>query len=688
MNKKTSLLYLLFLLINTQTQAQWYSLGSPERGNCIKLDADANRLYAAVTGGVLYTDDTCNTWQPLPAPIDLLYPSNFWAENGRLFMVSRYAQNDEYAAARLFQSEDQGQQWHDITPFMFWQGAEKTLAIEGDTIVMAVYDSLALSFDGGNHFTLSEYYPPVYFERLFLKNGVLYAAGEHELYRSTDLGQNWESVLNTAGFAWYMYQINNVLWCVIGTTPHGLLYKSTDQGLHWENIPLPNIGSGAPGLTGGDGKLFLLDNIVGDVYFSENNGGAWVKKISSFYPNQLYYFAGKVASNGGSGIRVSSNNGTSFPVSKKGFAQAEISQTLAAGNRVWAAVGSSLFIQESGQSDWKLSSFLKVAGGSDAHLIAGKTDSLFRSEDGGDHWIHVSNMDLGYAWNPSFNRIYRLNNVFYMIGLNIAKYSTDFGISWNTLNFDQPDFGSPYYFSYANGHYITADAVGHILYGTDGIHWSDISLNLQGSSVRLVQASAHRLFAFNDAGLWTMEPTGNQWIPANAPVPNPDFPADYIPKITTMLWSGGRLFAGVYGHGLFVSNNEGDSWQQWDENLSDHQILCAYTEGNAIWLGTDGGIWRTDFFLGTHQVAAEKNNHIQVFPQPATTKIQVQFDTPFTGSLRVFDAMGRLVLTQSDLTEILSYKIAVNVLPIGIYHFIAIDSTGKQSKAQFEVLRP
>lgn len=62
---------------------------------------------------------------------------------------------------------------------------------------------------------------------------------------------------------------------------------------------------------------------------------------------------------------------------------------------------------------------------------------------------------------------------------------------------------------------------------------------------------------------------------------------------TTQVWSfiasGSRLFAATSGKGIFVSTNEGLSWEQAISGLTDLDVRCLATRGSALYAGTGGG---------------------------------------------------------------------------------------------------
>jgi photosystem II stability/assembly factor-like uncharacterized protein len=142
--------------------------------------------------------------------------------------------------------------------------------------------------DGGTTWTESSftYDPPRYGYRILRNPGtltVLVAATENALYRSTDNGASWQSMLS--GRVTDVVRDPSsplVLYCVKSTSG---VYKSTDDGLHWTHLPSPVLPSGASWdraslaiCRDAPQNLVVMvedDNYLRGVYKTTNGGSSW-----------------------------------------------------------------------------------------------------------------------------------------------------------------------------------------------------------------------------------------------------------------------------------------------------------------------------------------------------------------------------------------------------------------------------
>ena len=120
-------------------------------------------------------------------------------------------------------------------------------------------DGIYISDDGGANWTLSNAGLGADLDVLAmydLANGVLMCQGErdtffHNLYRSTDNGDSWNSVFDPGGLA---LDISTFSPTESYMTAYKMLFKSTDNGLSWTgmepNMPLNNLYTILPGDAG------------------------------------------------------------------------------------------------------------------------------------------------------------------------------------------------------------------------------------------------------------------------------------------------------------------------------------------------------------------------------------------------------------------------------------------------------
>lgn len=92
-------------------------------------------------------------------------------------------------------------------------------------------------------------------------------------------------------------------------------------------------------------------------------------------------------------------------------------------------------------------------------------------------------------------------------------------------------------------------------------------------------ANAHGkiYFSINNGAIWDTLPT--QGIPDRL--------------IQSMAIDKNRIYIGTYDHGLFATDNYGETWNNITKDVINHEIRSINTNGDYIYLGTSEGIYRS-----------------------------------------------------------------------------------------------
>ena len=206
---------------------------------------------------------------------------------------------------------------------------------------------------------------------------------------------------------------------------------------------------------------------------------------------------------------------------------------------------------------------LVLAGGNYA------TKQLLRSADGGQTWQRVYDgsavegaADIGaIAFSPNFAG----NKTAYAwLQYGGLLRSTDGGQTWNLLPGDKSDAfaqtlavapdGRLYLGALYGGLYVSED---------DGQSWRDLSGNIPGErtwSSALAFGPNNSLFLGTDIGLYRSLDGGQSWAPASAGLPL-DPEQGTLSSVRALVFHRGRLYAALTKGGLFVSDDQGQSWR-------------------------------------------------------------------------------------------------------------------------------
>jgi len=96
------------------------------------------------------------------------------------------------------------------------------------------------------------------------------------------------------------------------------------------------------------------------------------------------------------------------------------------------------------------------------------------------------------------------------------------------------------------------------------------------------------------------------------------------------------IYAGTAGGGIFVSNDNGNSWTAKNNGLLNWAVECVQINNNMIWAGTDGGL-----FLSTdngNSWTAKNNGLLNIFVTSITFSYNAVFVGTFGGIFRSTDS--------------------------------------------------
>jgi hypothetical protein len=122
--------------------------------------------------------------------------------------------------------------------------------------------------------------------------------------------------------------------------------------------------------------------------------------------------------------------------------------------------------------------------------------------------------------------------------------------------------------------------------------------------------------------------------------------------------SGSAVFAGTYGGGVFLSTNNGTSWNSVDSGFATSNIQSLAVSGGAIFAGTDGeGIWRRPLSEMIGSMHAHPRRKIPdqarfkigaVGRAGAMVEIECVVPHPEQVAVAVYDLMGGRIMSLVD----------------------------------------
>jgi hypothetical protein len=217
---------------------------------------------------------------------------------------------------------------------------------------------------------------------------------------------------------------------------------------------------------------------------------------------------------------------------------------------------------------------------------------------------------------------------------------------------------------------ITVVDNANVLYSDDlGQNWmiSDAP-TVAGSfgAKKSIQKLGNRLFLSNNLGLYRSLDAGEHWEQLS------QFPIDfpnifYNPRDLYQVDS--LLFASLNPKGVWMSKDWGDTWETWNEGLTNQFTYGICALNHTLFVGTvNGSVWRNPrTTLPTHTPAVIQENPISLFPNPASDQIHLQWQNTAAGYLEIMNAAGNIVLTKTIEARTQALQLTLPSLPSGWY---------------------
>jgi len=377
----------------------------------------------------------------------------------------------------------------------------------------------------------------------------LYAGTRGGIYRSTDKGQNWvpfnDGLTGDGLFILELLVSGNQLYA--GTRAG--VYRLSADGRRWLQYGSALTNRDALALAASGERLFVgtdgsgVSVLAGSLQtWSESNSGLPNRFINALAADGMNLYAGSL----GSGIFRSSDQGQSWVSEGRGLPpNANIQSIVTDGSTLWAAV----FEQ-----------------------------GVYRSNDQGASWTPV-NANLT---NRLINELF-LNGAILYAGTDGGVFRSTDGASWTPLSSGLTNQRTVS-FTITNG-VLYAGTDGGGVFRLNGDLWLPVNQGLSGLEVTALGVHDAILYAgTRGGGIHVSRDGGENWTAVNNQLP---------PTLDVFAFgvSGRKVYAGsVYG--VFVTEDEGQSWKQINAGLVNTFVTGMVVSGQTLFAGTlQGGVF-------------------------------------------------------------------------------------------------
>lgn len=476
-----------------------------------------------------------------------------------------------------YRSGDQGNTWKKIDSDYYLSTRGAGFREDG-----AIFTARHKSYDGGKTWQPYQLPEPFYGGRITYDRDTnrLFLNTNRQVFLSNDEGESWTS--STAPNLLYLWDGHGGIVYGVASSYHPndgsapISYRSPDNGASWERLRVPAGIYTQDLIEESDSLLYIMgyDEAYHPddgpfLYESQNQGFSWRKVANgTCLASSLYGFIGLTSDNE---ILAGHSKGLSL-----------IDLTSGECRSIW----DSTYVE----TEYANSVFEGLVLPGNHILIRTGSSGIWRSENSGDNWQNVeghgvlarsvSDIHIDAANGRTWAATWSSGGVYYTDDVDGTWRQTNLpSISAYAL---QPgrESGSMFAGTYG-GVYKTTD---------DGQNWVKV---LSGMTRDLLRDEATGvLYAMQEeTDVYFSIDEGESWQAMNAPVS----PSSYLPMVAIALSPDGALYlrarhdSNARAHGIFRTNDFGNTWERVDNNFS---AFPEYTRSK-LYFDSVGDLWMT-----------------------------------------------------------------------------------------------
>jgi photosystem II stability/assembly factor-like uncharacterized protein len=260
-----------------------------------------------------------------------------------------------------------------------------------------------------------------------------------------------------------------------------------------------------------------------------------------------------------------------------------------------------------------------------AVFAGSETDGVYRSTDEGNTWIAVNNGLPFFSVNAL-----ALQNDIVFAGTKGGVFSTtNNGDSWTQLpmSADSHEVSS---LLITNSAIFAGTLDSGVFRSTDnGKNWTPVNRGLSTLNTYTLAANNDTIFVglFNN-GVARSTDGGANWIDVG-------LSNQAVVALTT--YENRLLFAGSFlrGHGVFRSENNGDSWETINNGLSNRIIEALIINGDKLFAATDSGLFCSSMTPTSIDDEISRQFGLAIIPNPLSGESIVRYWLPNTMNVNI-----------------------------------------------------
>ncbi|MFP4363242.1 MAG: hypothetical protein ACLFR1_05185 [Spirochaetia bacterium] len=474
--------------------------------------------------------------------------------------------------------------------------------VDGDTIYAGTYGSgLAISTDAGTTWSYATEESGLFSDGIYsmLVDGTTIYLGHYGgLSVSTDAGSTWDAI-DYDGTAVEYARVNDIMRLgddLFLATQHGVA-KSANNGL---NI---TVATSANGLeedsyededvrsidADSDGNLYVASDE--GVFTSTDGGQSWTKVFGSdiSYASDILIEGSTIYIGASDGLHVTSDNGTSW-----------VTSGLGGSSRFLKYDGTNVFFgsyyggfyyssdhyatfQQVTTADGLIDGLEQGFASDGSTWILAADSGISISSDQGENWTNMTN-GPGLTSNGIMDIVLEDSTLIAGTSFGGVVTSEDFGATWESTSLPTYTDNSRNFDTYIGALCVTDSYLWADNHRTSdgGETWTSFNQDSNGldyPNIRNMVSQGDTVYAATSEGVSVTENNGTNWTTYNEGNGLP------VNSVSSVYHDGSRLYAGLYGEGLYYSEDEGTSWSGFSEYPRESvYAICEYN--GVLYTGT------------------------------------------------------------------------------------------------------
>ncbi len=417
---------------------------------------------------------------------------------------------------------------------------------------------------------------------------ILAGTNQNGVFISTDVGASWHQVnYNFAGLGPRQFIISGE-YILVGTDAG--IYRSADGGFTWAeaNIGMPSYRSIGAMIV--NGTNIIAGTAMGSYFVSTNNGESWLGvSLAQPAPAALAVCNGDLfAGTFGHGVLRSTDNAITWTEFNIGLSNLNVQTLAVSGTNIFAGTfGGGVYVTTYTGSSWNevntglpdlTIDALAISG---INIYAATRGGVFRSINNGSSWTGINNGLPAYVWVMTI--MAAGSNIYAGLDSRGVYFSENSGNSWRaTSGLPCANVKS---MTTSNSSIFAGTAGQGLFKSTDnGNVWSKSGEGIPDwVSITALAVNGNTLFAGTSEGLFTSSDDGSSWVKGILGS-----------QIQAFAIKGNTILAAVYWGGVYMSTDNGNTWNQINNGLPNRPVNAVIFSGSTIFAGTDGnGIYRS-----------------------------------------------------------------------------------------------